>query len=97
MLGPIFIRMRGQIDDDRIEVLVLLANLAGRAFFDAAVDEGFGHAMAAREATGSAVAVRQELFHLGDAGVFFDMEEFLSQDEKNPEDGAKTREDKKSP
>jgi hypothetical protein len=75
--------MGGQVDDDRIEILVFFADFARRALFDGATHERFGHAMAAWEATGATVAIGQHLLDVRDTRIFFDVKEVLSQDEEN--------------
>jgi len=88
VLRAILIRMGGEIGNDRIKVLVFLANLAAASLGNFAFHEGFRHTMTAWITAGAAVGVRQHLFDFGDAGIFFHMEEFRSPGHKDAEDKA---------
>jgi len=86
MLGSILIRMARQVDDDRIKVLILFANLAGGALFDGAVHQGFGHTMAARKTASPAVAIREQFLNVGDPRIFLDVKELSRDDHRDAKD-----------
>lgn len=91
MLRTILVWMARQIGDDRIEVLVFLSDFALGGFLAVAAHESFGHRMAAGKAASAAVGVGQHLLDIGDARVFFDVEELRRQGEQNAKDESETR------